>query len=949
MSKRSCPTSASGAAWALSALVFATPLAGWAQMEEIVVTTRKVAENIQDVPIAVDAISSEQIERRGITDVADVVKLSTSVQFDQSFGPQDTRIAVRGLSNSRGRSNVAFLVDGVDVTTENFISAGSGLLANQRLLTDVERIEIVKGPQSALYGRAAFAGAISYTTKEPGPEFESQVRVEAGNYGKRQLDGFVSGPVSGLEGILGLRWTGALWNRDGYYTNATTGEDMGDESGWGTALTAVFTPDNDIKIKLRTEYSDSKTGQRPNVRVGGGSFGRPNAGPFEGLQFYPYPIDPAIIQGTSAASTRLADFGEYCPDAVPDQGSPFGGVCQPATLGSASGLQPAVDVDPVTGRDYQGSDAQLWRTTLNASIFYDYGTVNLISGWTDYSVLDELDQDYQVASIGNAWKGHQQGRSDLDTEQFSTELRFVSILAGPINFTLGGMYWREDRKLQDLTMIISCIEYGKAATGVFPDPAAFIPGICDGTNGTISSWQERALDLFPCEYDSGGNPIADPTGQGNCLQAGRTPAPWSAKTEHWSAYFNLTWALTDTFELVLENRYVDERFDLMRPSFSPCSNLFFGFGTGNDTRVNGDKEGTVTTAADDIVCDSERRMNPNIPDNANSTTGDWMLIEGTQESSFNTPKVTLNWRPNDSMLYYFSWGKGIKPGGISTIAAGGSPTTIDDERFLPERVQAWEFGTKTDWAFLGFLRVNGSLFLNDYTDKQVGTQIVTPDGQLEARVVNAAAAEVWGLEIEGIWQTDFLPGLLLSASYTYLDPTYTDFADVTRSVIRAANTGQCPLIGLDEDGNANLDPMAVPEFQRYCALDLSGKQLERTPQNAFNANVQYTAPFMATDFDWFVELNSIYQDRRFIDQDNAQQVDEYWLFDTRAGFTGEKFEFLVYIDNLFDDDTLRTGGSGPDFARQVTELGFTAGLGTTQFFGVLPPPRTVGARLTMRF
>jgi outer membrane receptor protein involved in Fe transport len=938
-------------AGAVAALLLGTPLAGWAQLEEIVVTTRKIAENIQDVPIAVDAISSEQIERRGITDVAEVVKLSTSVQFDQAFGPQDTRISVRGLSNSRGRSNVAFLVDGVDVTTENFISAGSGLLANQRLLTDVERIEIVKGPQSALYGRAAFAGAISYTTKEPGPEFESQVRVEAGNYGKRQIDGFVSGPVSGLEGILGMRWTGAVWNRDGFYTNATTGQDMGDESGWGTAVTAVFTPDNDIKIKLRTEYSDSETGQRPNVRVAGGSFGRAGAGPFEGMAFYPYPIDPDIVQGTSNTTTRLSDFGEYCPEAVPDQGSPFGGICQPPSIGSAKGLQPAVDVDPVTGTDYAGSDAQLWRTTLNASIFYDYGTLSLISGWTDYNVFDELDQDYQVAPVGNPWKGHQQGRSDLDTEQFSTELRFVSILAGPVNFTLGGMYWREDRKLQDLTMIISCLEYGKAGPGnVFPDPAVFVPGICDGTNGTISSWQERALDLFPCEYDSGGNPIADPTGQGNCRQAARTPAPWSATTEHWSAYFNLTWNLTDTFELVLENRYVDETFDLLRPSFSPCTNLFFAFGTGTSVRANGDKEGVVATAADDIVCDNERRMNPNIPDNINATTGDWMLIEGTERSSFNTPKVTLNWRPNDSMLYYFSWGKGIKPGGISTIAAGGSPTTIDDERFLPERVQAWEFGTKTDWEFLGFMRVNGSLFLNDYTDKQVGTQIVTPDGQLEARVVNAASAEVWGLELEAIWQADFLPGLLLSASYTYLDPVYNEFEDVTRSFVRAANTGQCPLISLDDEGNrTNQDPLTVPPFQRYCALDLSGKQLERTPKNAFNANLQYTAPFMDTFFDWFVELNSVYQDRRFLDQDNAQQLDEYWLVDTRGGLTGETFEFLVYVDNLFDDDTIRTGGAGPDFARQVTELGFSAGLGTTQFFGVLPTPRTFGVRLTMRF
>jgi len=250
----------------VSGCLLAVPLVGWAQLEEIVVTTRKIAESIQDVPISVDAITSEQIERRGIADLSDVVNLSTSVQFDQAFGPQDTRIAVRGLSNSRGRSNVAFLVDGVDVTTENFISAGSGLLANQRLLTDVERIEIVKGPQSALYGRAAFAGAISYTTKEPTTEFESQVRLEAGNYGMRQVDGFISGPVAGLEDTLGFRWTGATWSRDGYYTNSTTGQDMGDEQGWGSALTMLLTPGNDCELNCARSTATTKSASaRPSA------------------------------------------------------------------------------------------------------------------------------------------------------------------------------------------------------------------------------------------------------------------------------------------------------------------------------------------------------------------------------------------------------------------------------------------------------------------------------------------------------------------------------------------------------------------------------------------------------------------------------------------------------------------------------------------------------------
>ena len=197
MFKARCLVGASSAALIVSGILAAVPLAGWAQIDEIVVSTRRKSESVQDVPIAIDAISSEQLQRQGISDISDITQLSTSVQFDQAYGPADVRIAVRGLSNTRGRSNVAFLVDNVDTTTENFISAGSGLLTNQRLLVDVERVEIVKGPQSALFGRAAFAGAISYTTKDPGDEFTGNVRVTAGDFGLMEFSGALGGPVKG--------------------------------------------------------------------------------------------------------------------------------------------------------------------------------------------------------------------------------------------------------------------------------------------------------------------------------------------------------------------------------------------------------------------------------------------------------------------------------------------------------------------------------------------------------------------------------------------------------------------------------------------------------------------------------------------------------------------------------------------------------------------------------
>ena len=152
---------------ALFAFVFT--MSSVAQIEEIVVTARKKAENLQDIPVQVDVIGSEKLERAGITSLEDVAKMSASMVFDNGFSQQDTRITLRGLSPVRGRQNVAVLQDGVDLSSENLTIAGGTALINSRLF-DLERVEIVKGPQSALYGRSAFAGAINYVTKKPTQE-----------------------------------------------------------------------------------------------------------------------------------------------------------------------------------------------------------------------------------------------------------------------------------------------------------------------------------------------------------------------------------------------------------------------------------------------------------------------------------------------------------------------------------------------------------------------------------------------------------------------------------------------------------------------------------------------------------------------------------------------------------------------------------------------------------
>lgn len=1087
MSMSRCLVSVSSTALVISGMLLTIPRTGWAQIEEIVVTTRKKTESLQDIPIAVSTLGAQQIKRQGIRSIADVTKLSPSVQFDQSFGPADTRVAIRGLSNTRGRSNVAFLVDGVDITTENVISAGSGLLVNQRLLNDVERIEVVKGPQSALYGRAAFAGAISYITKEPGDELETKLSIDAADHGQYQFDGSVSGPVKGLEDVLALRASGVYWKEDGFFKNSVSGQDVGGGEGWGGALTGVFRPADAIKIKARVEYSKEKLRPRPAVRTGGGTQGAnlellefpvnavtpfcdavladpdsPQSQKDQCLSGQNFQVDFAFCDsltdpverdnclagkspdGTmtvvdvsgqgryidptlpcvplvpgqpctepgqldapentlnpnivvpplgygSDTATGLLDFDQFCPPELRDP-SKGPGFCVPSSMGEVDDhVKPNGDLitfseDPFTGKDYPGTRTELLRATIQAEIDMGYGTFTSLTGWTDFNTSDKFDQDNQASGRPDLLASNWLADTDGSTQQFSQELRFQSSFEGPYQFALGGFFWEEERATTDRNYIIACLNHSvnKLAQPGTPDsfptgpdgrfPAA--SGLCDGTPDTVDSlarptitaWQQMALALPPCLFDSNGDPIPDPTGKAGCQQGQRAGAPWRADTEHWSIYGSFDFELAENWTVTLEDRYINETFDLLRPNFSSCSNIalpitqLFSIGLPQESNP-------VTTAAEDVVCRSEGFLNPNLPSGFDVAGGlNWTLIEGSESSSFHTPKVTVRWLPTDDAMLYFSWAVGQKPGGINQLAAGGTPTTIENERFDSERQEAWEIGWKTAWEAAGFLQVNGAFFFNDYTDKQIGTQVVREQGgqlSLQPVVVNAAAAEVWGAEVEFLWQPKWVEGLNITLAYTFLNAEFVDFKDDTRSLLRSAEVGNCEVVWKDSNDNL-VDPnslFALPsddtdnlpagtptlDAQQFCRLDLSGNKLERSPENAFVFNLNYTAQFGSTGTDWFAETNVTYEDERFVSADNSVKFDDYYLVDMRLGLTGEQWEFLIYVDNVFDDDTIRTGGGGPDFATQVEELGFTAGLGVGNFFGVLPDPRVAGVRMTFMF
>lgn len=221
-------------------------------MEEIVVVARKRAENLQEVPIAVTAFTETQIERAGIERPADFIGLMPNVTIVDTANVGDTQVSIRGIVSTRdAESTFAYLVDGVLTTNPNSF--------NEELL-DVQQIEVLKGPQGALYGRNAVSGAILVTTKEPGDEFEGKVKLGAGNNDSRVANLVLSGPL--VEGKVAGRISGSFRETDGHYENKFTNKDDAVDYLEDTTVRGrlIWNATDKFKLDFRAGYSEVEGG-----------------------------------------------------------------------------------------------------------------------------------------------------------------------------------------------------------------------------------------------------------------------------------------------------------------------------------------------------------------------------------------------------------------------------------------------------------------------------------------------------------------------------------------------------------------------------------------------------------------------------------------------------------------------------------------------------------------
>lgn len=225
-----------------------------AMLEEIIVTARKREESVQDIPIAVSAFTADDIRELGLQSVDDLALYTPGFSFQSGFGrsPSQDRPAVRGqttiINGIAGVKAVSTFVDGMYV--------GGNVSAVD--LANIERVEIIKGPQSAQYGRGTYAGAINYVTRRPTDEFEAEVSVTGAQHETSRLTAWASGPLVADRAYY--RISAGFDSYGGEHVNTVTGDEVDDQQTTNFAAKLFLTPSENFEATFALAYQEVDDG-----------------------------------------------------------------------------------------------------------------------------------------------------------------------------------------------------------------------------------------------------------------------------------------------------------------------------------------------------------------------------------------------------------------------------------------------------------------------------------------------------------------------------------------------------------------------------------------------------------------------------------------------------------------------------------------------------------------
>lgn len=345
---------------------------------EIIVTATKREQTLQETPVAVSVTTADTIERAQIRDVADLASVVPSLRVSQLQSAFATSYSIRGFGtdgNNIGlEPSVAMFVDGI---------YRSRAIAQISDLPDIQRVEVLRGPQSTLFGKNASAGVISIVTKKPDFDFGGMLEASYGNYNAFVAKGYVTGPITDS---IAASLAGGYNRRDGYLTNAVNGQDINNRNRWFARGQLLVEPGTDLSIRLIADYDEIDERCCGVVNV----------------------LPSAATGAVRAVGGQVNDF----------RNNPGGDVVY-------------TDVDPFNRIKNYGVSGQ---------VDYSFGAVTAtsITSYRKTELNANQDVDFTSAPLAT---GANIGQADIDT--FTQEIRLTSDFDGPLNFLLGGYYFDE--------------------------------------------------------------------------------------------------------------------------------------------------------------------------------------------------------------------------------------------------------------------------------------------------------------------------------------------------------------------------------------------------------------------------------------------------------------------------------------------------------------------------
>ena len=688
----------------------------------IIVTATQRASDVQDIPIAVTAVTPAELERQGINNIQTLGSVAPSFNIQSSqTESQGTSIRIRGIGTT---GNNIGLESAVGVFIDGVYQSRPGVALGE--LVDVQQVEILRGPQGTLFGRNTTAGALVVRNVPPDlNDFGGFVKASYGNYDFINVQGAVNAPI--VPGTVGARISGAYRQRDGFLVNAL-GEDVNDKDRYMVRGQLLFEPGDVLSLRLIADYqkSDEK-------------------------------CCDAITLNSSANYTPAFTAGAFPNGTVVDW--------QPAVTGQYN--------LPDIREDQLFSNSQTFRNGVeqwgvSGEVNLDLGGPQLtaIVGYRDFfatSVQDDF-QAAQVYSVAGVTEDNLPPTYD-DITTLTAELR-VQGTAGILDYLVGAYYADEDIVEEaSLTLGPDFQAYvGQANFGGVLGPLA--PAYL-GLAAQSGAYLNSVLAGAP-------NPgiFATPISADNSNALNR----YEQNGRSWSVFTHNIVQLTDAFSVTLGARYVDDKkdgsYDQLEANNPACLASLTLAGVPQATSfpllspiLGPAIAGALTTPAANgpaafINC---------FPFAAPALGVSFLPTEFdlTFEDNEFIYTAQAAFEPDPDLLFYGGFTHGYKAGGFnldSTAAASGG-----DPRFDSEEIDAYELGVKAT-VFEGKGRANLALFYNEVANFQVleftGTQFQT----FNVDSVTAKGAE---LELFSQWTPNFSNSLSIS----YTDATYGEDCD----------------------------------------------------------------------------------------------------------------------------------------------------------------------------